>query len=184
MMTDELLYYRIKDGDIDAFDILFKKYYTALCIYAGQYVAYPDAENIVQDLMLHLWENRKDFRIQTSLKSYLFVSVRNKCNTFYKRNLLKHTIRQVIGDKLNRTNYNNIDNLIDRTILRKTMAALNNIEPIFREAFMQNRILGQTFKEIAEEQSVSPKTIEYRVYKALYLLRQEMKDDLLDMGLK
>lgn len=63
----------LKEGNIEAFNTLFKKYYQPLCAYAHRYVGHEDLEEIVQDLFLWLWNNHDDLDIHTSLSSYLSV---------------------------------------------------------------------------------------------------------------
>lgn len=46
-------------GDEQAFDTVYKQYYRGLCAFASQYVTVPESEEIVQDVMMWLWENRK-----------------------------------------------------------------------------------------------------------------------------
>lgn len=45
-------------GDEQAFDTVYKQYYRGLCAFASQYVTVPESEEIVQDVMMWLWENR------------------------------------------------------------------------------------------------------------------------------
>lgn len=66
-------------GDEQAFDTVYKQYYRGLCAFASQYVTVPESEEIVQDVMMWLWENRKSLVADMSLKSLLFTIVRNKC---------------------------------------------------------------------------------------------------------
>lgn len=71
----------IQKGDRSAFDVLFQKYYSVLCTYCYRFVRLEDAEEIVQDVMLWLWENRERPVIEYSLKQYLFKAVYHRCMT-------------------------------------------------------------------------------------------------------
>lgn len=62
----------LRQGDGNAFDHLFRRYYPMLCAYAHRLVSLEDAEEIVQEVMLWLWENRGDLIIESSLNQYLF----------------------------------------------------------------------------------------------------------------
>lgn len=53
---------------------------TPLCEYASQYISDDDSEELVQELMLFLWETRENLVIETSLKSYLFISTKHRCS--------------------------------------------------------------------------------------------------------
>ena len=69
--------------DLQSFEVLFRQYYQMLCSYAYRFVNDPDtAEEIVQDLFYKLWEKREELQINTSVKSYLFSAVHNRCLKF------------------------------------------------------------------------------------------------------
>ena len=69
----------LKSGDEDAYRHIFQAWYGSLCTYAVGLVRDRfQAENIVDDAIFHLWEIRETVEIQTSLKGYLFSSVRNR----------------------------------------------------------------------------------------------------------
>ncbi|MDR1624773.1 MAG: hypothetical protein LBS04_07360 [Tannerellaceae bacterium] len=61
--------------DKSSFDKVFMEYYRMLCAYSNRFVCLEDAEDIVQDVMVWLWENRELVQIESSLNSYLFKTV-------------------------------------------------------------------------------------------------------------
>jgi RNA polymerase sigma factor (sigma-70 family) len=70
----------IAAGDRAAFEALFRLHYRPLCAFATGYVKDADqAEDIVQDLFFRLWLDRAKVTISTSVKAYLYASVRNRC---------------------------------------------------------------------------------------------------------
>ena len=68
-MDDNNLITLLQQGDRNAYKQLFIKYYSPLCEYASQYISDDDSEELVQELMLFLWETRENLVIETSLKS-------------------------------------------------------------------------------------------------------------------
>lgn len=58
-LIDKQLYISMQQGNKKAFDTLFIKYYAMLCAFARSFVSLEDAEEVVQDTMLQIWENRK-----------------------------------------------------------------------------------------------------------------------------
>ena len=70
---------KLKAGDVQAFDIIYSQYYRGLFAFASQYVDESDCEEIIQDVMLWLWENHHILIPELSLKSLLFSAVKNKC---------------------------------------------------------------------------------------------------------
>ncbi len=85
-MTEKQIIDSINKGEIDAFHYLYKEYFPPLCIYAKNFTRDKEiAEEVVQDVFINLWEQQGHLNIENSLKSFLFVSVRNRC-----LNHLKH----------------------------------------------------------------------------------------------
>jgi len=67
---------KIRQGDIHAFEMLFRKYYENLCQWAYRYLQDKDSsEEVVQDLFYHLWRDRAGLNIRVSVKSYLYLSL-------------------------------------------------------------------------------------------------------------
>ncbi len=163
--------------DQEAFRELFFDFYPALCVYAKRYVSSPEAcEDIVQDAFFSLWKNRKKLEITTSFRNLLITTVKNCCVDY----LRKQSVRQ-----------NHLDNytLPECTDSPEEIFTINELEDILygaldrlpqnvRTAFMMNRFENLTYKKIAEEMHVSPKTVEAYISKALVMLRIELKDYL------
>ena len=72
---NDFLLSAVRHGDQKAFDTLFRKYYPMLCAYGHRFVDLEDAEEIVEDSLLWIWENRETLVIESSLSSYLFKMV-------------------------------------------------------------------------------------------------------------
>ena len=71
-----IFYYQPFNTEIKkAFDTLFRRYYPMLCAYGHRFVELEDAEEIVEDSLLWIWENRETLVIESSLNSYLFKMV-------------------------------------------------------------------------------------------------------------
>ncbi|MDR1557801.1 MAG: RNA polymerase sigma-70 factor [Tannerellaceae bacterium] len=175
-MADEELFRFVQKGDEGAFDILFMRYYAVLCAYSGQFVNSKDGQEVVQDMMVWLWENSRALVIESSLRSYLFHSVRNRCFTLISRNECKQ--RAINGWHESRQDYEDPDFYIVEELSRRIEAALERLPESYREAFELNRFHHMTYHEIAAQLNVSPKTVDYRIQQALKLLRVELKDYL------
>ena len=74
----DLIAVRIKMGDEQAFELLFRKYYTRLCGFANKFLNDPEeARNIVQEVFTKIWEDREDIDPDSSLNSYIFKITQN-----------------------------------------------------------------------------------------------------------
>ena len=73
--TDTVLLDRLRSGDSQAFDVLFRRYYPLLCAYGNRFVCLESAEEIAQDVLLWLWEHHEDEIIRFSLVKYMLKAV-------------------------------------------------------------------------------------------------------------
>lgn len=170
----------LKSGNESAFDEIYRRYYRALCAFASQYVTKNEYEEIIQDVMLWLWENRALLIPEMSLKSLLFTIVKNKC-----LNRISHEqVRQEVHEKLYakfQEQFENPDFYLGE-LMALASKAIRELPDEFRIAFELNRFDGLTYQEIAKKEGVSPQTIAYRISQSLKILRVQLKDYLPLLG--
>ena len=165
----------IQKTNEQAFKDIFSSYYSGLCAYASQFIDFEEAQEIVQDVMVWLWENNDVFIAESSLKGYLFKMVKNRCITLINRNELKRRVLCNIHEKMKHV-YEDPDFYIVEELSQRIEKALSNLPETYREAFELNRFKDMTYKEIADQLQISPKTVDYRICQALKLLREDLKD--------
>ena len=86
----------LRAGDEKCFDALFRRYYKPLCTYATRFVTPARAEELVQDTLMWVWENRTSLLPEMPLKSLLFTIVKNKAINHMSRDTIKNrVIRQL-----------------------------------------------------------------------------------------
>ena len=134
-------------GDLKAYGVLFRRYYPMLCAYATKFVELKDAEEIVQDVMLWLWENRETQTFETSLSQYLFKTVYHRAI-----NLIVRHQSQLRADTLF---YENMQEMLQDTdfyqleeLQKRIREAVDALPPTYREAFVMHRFDNKSYKEI------------------------------------
>lgn len=167
----------LKTDDGGYFEIVYKYYFAPLYAYATQYVEKEDAKEVVQDTMLWLWENRASLIADMSLKSLLFTIVKNKCLNRSKHQKIKNRIHESIKIKY-QEQFDDPDFYLENELFTLFQQALESLPENVRQAFEMSRMDGLTHKEIAEKLGVSPQTVNYRLGKALELLRNDLKEYL------
>ncbi len=169
----------IRNGDEAVFELVFRKYYPALCGYALKYLNDQDqAEEIVQELFFNLWKKRDRILITGSLEAYLFRAVRNA-----SFNSLKHF---VIRDQYKMENERNRiedegnpgDPMVALELQVRIDQCIDELPPERRKVFMMSRYDGFKYREIAEKLGISVKTVEVQMGKALKDLRKALADYL------
>lgn len=176
-MNEDNLITSIQQGDKNAYKQLFIKYYSPLCEYASQYISDEDSEELVQELMLFLWETRENLVIETSLKSYLFISTKHRCLNAIKKNQYHERIHNLLYEKI-KDQFEDPDYYFINELTENIQTAINSLPDTYRETFTLSRFGEKTNVQIAEELGISVKTVEYRISQSLKILRIKLKDYL------
>ena len=177
MKEEHYLLVELKQGNKEAFSIIFRKYYKDLVLFGGNLLHDKfQCEDIVQNVFLKLWRNRETLEIETSLKSFLIRSVQNSC-----LDELRHKVVIREHESYSQSFYASDNMDTEHSILYSNLQshleeALNKLPEACRVAFEMNRLEGLKYREIAEKLNVSERTIEVRIGKALGLLREYLKE--------
>lgn len=177
--TDQQVFSNIKSGDTASFEMLFKTYYEQLCRFALSFLRDPDdAEETVQAVFIGFWEKRQTIHVDTSLKAYLYRSVRNACLNEIKR----VKVRKMHADSLmveGEPQSQPSDHLAIRQELEeKIQEALQALPEQCRLIFKMSRFEELKYQEIADQLNLSIKTVENQMGKALKIMRSQLKDYL------
>lgn len=165
----------LRSGDEHCFDALFRRCYRPLCAYASRFVPLSRAEELVQDTLLWLWENRRTLIPEMPLRSLLFTIVRNKSLNSASRNSLRNRILRELASDFEEE-FDDPDLYFESELVRRFSAALRRMPEEFQQAFRMHRLEGKTHREIAEELHVSPQTVNYRIGQTVRFLREELSD--------
>jgi RNA polymerase sigma-70 factor (ECF subfamily) len=169
------LFERIKKGDEKAFEKLFHKYYGILSSFATKIINDDvAAEEIVQDLFVKLWEKREQLFIETSLKNYLFRSIKNLCLNFIQHNKTKIRHAQMVLSEVE-SNLSDDSNYPEVDLFVKIEESINSLPEKRREIFRLSRQEGLKYHEIAQKLNISIKTVETQMSLAIKTLRDKLK---------
>lgn len=167
----------LKNDSIEAFELVYRSYFKGLCAFCSQYVIYSETEEIVQDTMLWLWENRSSLIVGLNLKTLLFTIVKNKALNRIDHYQVRRRVHQEIAEKYEKE-FDDPDFYLENEMFSLYKRALESLPAKFREAYELNRKERLSHKEIAVRLNVSAPTVNYRIVQALKLLRLALKDYL------
>lgn len=177
--TDKELFEKVHRGEVKAFEIIFKKYYQMLCNFSCKYLHDMDkAEEIVQDLFVTFWEKRYELNIHSSVKSYLFRSAFNNSINYLKHKTIESKYEKYVKEVDHYETFDPLEEIKSTELNELIENTLNSMPERIRTIFQLNRFEGLKYHEIAEKLSLSVKTIEANMTKALKLLRKNLKEYL------
>ena len=165
----------LREGCEEVFDNVYRHYFRGLCVFCSQYVTLSESEEIVQDTMMWLWENRKTLIPELTLKTLLFTIVKNKALNKISHFEIKRKVHLEIAEKYE-SEFSSPDFYLENELFRLYEEALRKLPAEFRQAYEMNRNQQLTHKEIAEKLAVSEQTVKNQLTELLKRLRKEMNN--------
>ena len=168
---------RVRDGDQEAFEVLYKAHYLQLARFSWRYVqSKAVAEELVQELFADIWQDRKNIPLEGSIRAYLYRAIRNRSLNYLKHKKVARKYNNEWMD-LNTEEHMTIqydDQSNKKKVQEELKKSIETLDPKIKTTFKMHRFDGLTYKEIADILEVSVKTVEYRMTKALKLLRSKL----------
>ena len=182
--SNQQLINSIKQGDVAAFEELYKQYYIFLCLIAGHIVRNPsDAEEIVSDVFVKLWNIREKINITTSIKAYLVKAVLNTSINYIERSKISNKLT----DSLSNSDYEllawdsdyPLGQLYEKEIMNILDQGINKLPDACRQIFILSRNEDMKYSDIADKLGISVNTVKTQMKIALARLRETLKDYLM-----
>jgi len=157
----------------EAYNQLFESSYSSLCNYAYAIVKdYDEAEDIVQGVFVNFWNNENKEEIEAKAKHYLVRAVKFKCIDYQRKEIVR---RKHEKETLHVTDIWEEEEESENTRLKDTlMLAISELPEKTRAVFMMSKLDGMSYKEIAEDLEISPKTVENQMGRAFRHLREKL----------
>jgi len=165
----------LKNGDYEAFDILFRKYTGRIYAFTLGITRQRFAsEEIIQIVFLKVWENRQRIDEHLSFKSFLFSVAYHEIISWIRKE--KSEKRKIVGflSSFNDSSEETEVKIEFRNLEQITNLIIENFPEKRREIFKLSREQGLTNKEIAQQLNISVKTVEGHMTAALKVLREKL----------
>lgn len=161
-------------------EYLFKEHYKKLHRIAQKVVNDPViAEDIVQEVFIHIWNNRESLQINSTIEGYLMKSVVNRSINHLEKN--KKMVKTSLSDQteLKEAMSNSKQEHFDYELFQEMVyRSLDKLPPKCKVIFMLSRFEDMKYKEIAEHLDISIKTVENQMGIAIAKLNSELKPKL------
>ncbi len=181
------------DGpDIHSFTQLFNRHSGRFIAFAMTYVGERSAaEDIVMDSFLYYWEKLPSLASNANPAAYLLTVVKHKCLNHLRSKAIHARIEEDIADHSHRVLQLRIstlevldpDEIFSEEVQRTVRKAIESLPEKTRRIFLMSRMDDKTYKEIADELSLSVKSVEFELSKATKMLRAMLRDSSLYVSL-
>jgi RNA polymerase sigma-70 factor (ECF subfamily) len=165
----------LREGNLQAFSQLFDQYGKRLYHFSLGYLkSAEEAEEIVQEVFLKIWNKREELSEQKSLESYFFTIARNGIlNTIRKSKFEKAYLNYVI---LNPERNSLLDEELNfRELERAYHEAIDSLPPRRKEIYLLSKEQSLSREEIAVKMNISVKTVENQMTSAISEIRKNLR---------
>ena len=153
---------------------MFEEYFNALCAFSYKYINdQPETQDIVQEVFLALWEQKKEFDHINSIKSFLYASVRNKCLNLLKHKVVKQKHEMALIYELESEQFFT-NHIIEEEAFKQLYVEIKDL-PESAQNIMLLALKGLKNREIAEKLNITENTVKTHKKIAYAKLKKKLK---------
>lgn len=180
---DECIYNAIRKGNIKAFERFYLKYQPRLFAYGVCILNDEDTtKDVVQDAFISFFENREQILTDYSVTAYLFKIFQGKCNRYFRKKAIETTFSHLSQPKMHEIEisyYDPDDSILSSIYVHDVETlyekAVDKLPEKCREVFVLSKQENLKSGEIAVKLGLSVRTVENQIYKAIHIVREEVK---------
>lgn len=173
---------KLKEGNPSAFEELFKQTFPRMLCYCKLFVHDPaQANDLVQECFVKLWEKRTTIKSTQSIESLLFVMLRNKCLNYLRDQKLHYFEKNIESIKENELQHlyqldfiGKEEKSIEESLIEAIRASVEKLPEKRKLVFIKAKIEGKKNKDVAEELGISLKAVEKHLHQAKEQIRTEV----------
>lgn len=176
MLNNQQITKQLSENSQAAFEQLFNEYYEELCHYALRFIHDNlDAEEVVQNSFVKLWDRRAKAGEIKSIKAYLYRTVHNACLNFIEHQKVKQQYVSETENSLRNIELQAFEETYNLDLGPEMTKAIESLPPKNQEVFKLRYFDGLRHKEIAQQLNISERTVETHIAKSMRILRDKLK---------
>lgn len=171
-------------GNEDDFNTMYSFYKPKLFTIAHSYIGNKeDAEEVVHDILIKLWEKREKLTVTSNFTGYVYRMTRNACLDYLRSKKNRLSKESTSDQQEHWLNYSALSDdassqIISQELQSVVERAIKHLPEKCKKVFVKSRMEGMAHKEISEQMEISPKTVENHISRALRELKQVLKEYL------
>ncbi len=167
----------LKLGNSRAFEQLFLKYQKKLYHFGYKILKNKEeAENLVQEVFIDIWENREQINEDKSFSGYIFKIAKNKIYNILRKKINEQMYFDYITKHGNKAEELKTEGYFSHKYEETYEKLINSLPERRKEIFLMSRNDGLTYKEIALKLNISENTVDTQIRNALDYLREKYKE--------
>ncbi len=175
---EEICILQLKEGYRSAFNHIFQTYNQKLYFFALGYLkSEKEAEEIVQETFMKIWERREYIDPELSINAYLFKIAFNFIQKRLKKNFREEEMRHNLTEELVLFDDYTANMLNYHFLLQRINQLIDELPPRQKEVIVLRKLEGFTTQEISEKLSLSLKTVEAHLTSALKFLKKHLQTE-------
>lgn len=181
-VSDETLIARFQQGDVQAFDVLVRRYKDQLLNYVFRFVGNRnDAEDIVQETFLRVYKNKHYYKEIAKFSTWVYTIAGNLAKTELRRRKRRKvfSVSNFVNDErdfdipdLDRNPEKEVDGSIKDDIIQR---AIEKLPPKFKEVILLRDVQGFAYEEISQILNIPLGTVKSRVNRGRLKLQEDLK---------
>jgi len=166
---------RFKEGDAEAFDLIYSRYAKKMYYFAMGLVKDEEtSKDMVQETFINLWEKKELVNPYLNIDNYIFTIVYNSIRKFFR----KKAIETKVIDHITKNSPEYIKSsdgpLIYNELLEIANKTIEKLPPQRKKVYRLSKQEGMKIKEIASKLNISHRTAENHLARALKYLKEEL----------
>lgn len=174
---EKLLFALIAKGDTEAFTEIFHKYNRRLYPFVLKMINSDYlAEEIVQEVFMNLWSKRESLKDIRSPQAYIFTMATNRTLNQVKKISNESRLIQEVMQAMKNIHSESIEEWMEGKETEHLLhEAIDRMPPQRQLVYKLSRQEGKSYKEIAEELNISPKTVQAHLVEAVHSIKQYLQ---------
>jgi RNA polymerase sigma-70 factor (ECF subfamily) len=173
---------RIRQGDVDEYERLFRSCYKRLCIYAENIIGNRmDAEEIVCNLFVRIWEKREHLSVRGAMESYIVSAVHHEAINYLKHAEVEERYREKVHYQLKHLDLLNpegvdtpLTDMLEKELYELIENAVQTLPKQCREVFVLHMMDGLSYEEVAVRLGVTVNTVRTQITRAMKKMRHAL----------